>query len=95
METQTIAYDEKKEVINLEEDSSENSEDEYDNEDEDPVRADIYEDYDELADLAVTASEEPPPPGTRVSVWLKSIVSRQYYIGGVSTLTSLFVPLHQ
>lgn len=65
METQTIAYDEKKEVINLEEDSSENSEDEYDNEDEDPVRADIYEDYDELADLAVTASEEPPPPGTR------------------------------
>merc|ERR1740124_530354 len=25
----------------------------------------MYEDYDELADLAVTASEEPPPPGTR------------------------------
>ena len=47
----------KREVIDLESD--------YDD-DEDRVRQDMYEDFDELADLAVTASEEPPPPGTRV-----------------------------
>jgi hypothetical protein len=47
-----------KEVIELDEES--------DYDDEDRVREDMYEDFDELADLAVTASEEPPPPGTRV-----------------------------
>ena len=35
-------------------------------EEEDRVREDVYEDFDELADLAITSSE-PPPPGTRVS----------------------------
>ena len=54
-----IEQDGKKEVINLDEDSSE--------EEDDNLRPDMYEDYDELADLAVTASEEPPPPGTRVN----------------------------
>jgi len=47
-----------KEIIDLDEESD------YDD-DDDRVRQDMYEDYDELADLAVTASEEPPPPGTR------------------------------
>ena len=46
-----------REVIDLESDYED---------DEDRVRQDMYEDFDELADLAVTASEEPPPPGTRV-----------------------------
>ena len=31
--------------------------------DSDHLRQNIYEDYDELADLAITSSE-PPPPGT-------------------------------
>ena len=59
MEENMIEQDGKKEVINLDEDSSE--------EEDDNLRPDMYEDYDELADLAVTASEEPPPPGTRVN----------------------------
>lgn len=51
------------EVIDLEPDSD--LDDDY----EDRVREDVYEDYDELADFAVTAaSAEPPPPGTRVKI---------------------------
>lgn len=53
-----VASPVEKEVIDLEEDSD------YDD-DDDRVRQDMYEDYDDLADFAVTASDEPPPPGTR------------------------------
>ena len=45
---------------------------EYEDE-EDMVRQDMYEDYDELADLAVTASGEPPPPGTRVRFLFEAV----------------------
>ena len=58
-----VASPVEKEVIDLEEDSD------YDD-DDDRVRQDMYEDYDDLADFAVTASDEPPPPGTRVRIFM-------------------------